>query len=235
MRKMKLAAVAMLGAATLGLSACETGFPAQVSRFQMMPAPAGQSFFVVPMDPRLNGSLEFQRYGSIVAQALQAQGYAPAATPQAATLVVNLGYGVDGGTVEYQNDPFAYDRFGSPFGYGPLDYGSRFGYYRPYYSRFGYAGYGYRDPFYYGWDDPFYAGRGVTSYTVYKSNLDLDIRRRGDNQSVFEGHAKARSESDDLNRLVPNLVEAMFTGFPGRNGETVRITVPPAKAAPGRY
>jgi hypothetical protein len=26
---------------------------------------------------------------------------------------------------------------------------------------------------------------------------------------------------------VPNLVEAMFTNFPGRSGETVRITVPP--------
>ncbi|MEO7787114.1 MAG: DUF4136 domain-containing protein [Sphingomicrobium sp.] len=229
---MKLAAAAMLGAATLGLTGCATGFPAQVSRFQMMPAPVGQTFFVVPMDPRLAGSLEFQRFGSFVAQALQAQGYAPANSPQSATLLVNMGYSVDRGTVEYQRDPFAYDRFGSPFGYGGgFGYGNRFGYYRPYYSRFGYGGFGYRDPFYYGWDDPFYAGRGISSYTVYKSNLDLDIRRRGDNQSVFEGHAKARSESDDLNRLVPNLVEAMFTGFPGRNGETVKITVPPPGAA----
>jgi len=226
---MKLAAVAMLGATTLGLSACETGFPAQVSRFQMMPAPAGQSFFVVPMDPRLAGSLEFQRFGGVVAQALQAQGYSAAPNPQSASLLVNMGYAVDRGTVEYQSDPFMYDRFSSPFGYGPFGYGSRYGSYRPYYSSFGY---GYRDPFYYGWDDPFYAGRGVTSYTVYKSNLDLDIRRRGDNQSVFEGHAKARSQSDDLNRLVPNLVEAMFTGFPGRNGETVKITVPPPGRAP---
>ena len=231
MRKMKLAALAMLGAATLGLTGCATGFPAQVSRFQMMPAPAGQTFFVVPMDHRLNGSLEFQRYGAVVAQAMQAQGYRPAATPQSATLIVNMGYGVDGGTVEYQSDPFAYSRFGSPFGYGGFGYGSRFGYYRPYYSHFGY---GYRDPFYYGWDDPFWGGSGITSTIVYKSNLDLDIRRRGDNQSVFEGHARARSSSDDLNRLVPNLVEAMFTGFPGRNGETVKITVPPPGRVPPR-
>ena len=40
------------------------------------------------MDPRLNGSLEFQRFGAYVAQAMQAQGYAPATTPQAATLLV---------------------------------------------------------------------------------------------------------------------------------------------------
>ena len=29
--------------------------------------------------------------------------------------------------------------------------------------------------------------------------------------------------------LVPNLVEAMFTGFPGNSGETVRISVAPEK------
>ncbi|MDP9085840.1 MAG: DUF4136 domain-containing protein [Pseudomonadota bacterium] len=228
MRKMKLAVVAMLGAATLGLSACETGFPAQVSRFQIMPAPAGQSFYVVPMDPRLNGSLEFQRFGGFVAQAMAAQGYAPAANPQSASLLVHMGYGVDRGRVEYQSDPFAYNHFG----YGRFGgFGGGFGFGRGfYYPRFG----GYRSAFYYGWDDPFWAGSGITSYTIYKSNLDLDIRRRGDNQSVFEGHAKARSESDDLNRLVPNLVEAMFTGFPGRNGETVKITVPPPGRVPPR-
>ena len=229
MRIKNLAAAAMLGAAVIGLSGCATGFPAQVSRFQMMPAPAGQSFFVVPMDPRLGGSLEFQRFGAYVAQALQAQGYAPAPNSQAATLLVNMGYAVDRGTTEYQSDPFASSRYG--YGYGgfgsPYGFGGYYG--RPYYyPRFG----GFRSAFYYGWDDPFYSpfDSGITSYTVYRSNLDLDIRRKGDNQSVFEGHAKARSQNDDLNRIVPNLVEAMFTGFPGRNGETVKITVPP----PGR-
>ena len=29
--------------------------------------------------------------------------------------------------------------------------------------------------------------------------------------------------------LVPNLVEAMFTDFPGHNGETVRISIAPEK------
>ena len=55
----------------------------------------------------------------------------------------------------------------------------------------------------------------------------MDIRRAADGQSLFEGTAKARSRTDNLQLLVPNLVEAMFTGFPGRSGERVRITVPP--------
>jgi hypothetical protein len=228
----KLAGALLLGAGALGLTGCATGFPAQVSRFQAMPAPAGQTFFVVPMDSRLNGSLEFQRFGSYVSQAMAAQGYAPAASPQAASLIVNVGYKVDNGTTEYVEDPFAYSRYGyGGFGRGGFGFGGGFGRgYRPFYSRYG----GFYSPFYYGWDDPFWYGGGVQRYTEYKSNLDLDIRRKGDNQSVFEGHAKARSTTDDLNRIVPNLVEAMFTGFPGRNGETIRITVPPPARTPAQ-
>ena len=37
-------------------------------------------------------------------------------------------------------------------------------------------------------------------------------------------------KSEELDALVPNLITAMFTGFPGRNGETVRITVPNRKS-----
>jgi hypothetical protein len=42
---------------------------------------------------------------------------------------------------------------------------------------------------------------------------------------MFEGLAQAHSRNNQLPLLVPNLVEAMFTGFPGNSGETVRITV----------
>lgn len=231
MRSFKLAAALALGVSAAALSGCATGFPAKVSRYQAMPAPQGQSFVVVPMDARAIGGLEFSRFAGMVAQAMQAQGYAPAASIAQATMVVRLGYGVDQGTVQYDRDPFGY-------GYGAYGYGDPFyrgyrgyrGYYgRPYYSRWGY--YGHRSPFFYGWDSPFGSpygyGGGLSSYTVYKSHLDLDIRRKSDNAALFEGRAQARSHNDNLGTLVPNLVEAMFTGFPGRSGETVRITVPP--------
>ena len=221
----KLAAAAFLGVASLGLSACAVGLPTQVSRYQAMPAPQGQSFFVVPASGQPAG-LEFSRYAAFVGQALQAQGYAQAPSPQAATMLVKVNYGVDQGTTEYRVDPFYRNRgFYSPF------YGGYYGSWgRPmYYSRYSrYRGY---SPFYYGWDDPFYSpfDRGIDSYEVYKSFLDMNIVRRVDNAPLFEGHAKARSSNDNLGVLVPNLVEAMFTGFPGRNGETVRITVPPRR------
>ena len=206
-------------AALLALGGCATGLPTQVSRYQAMPAPAGQSFVVQPADPADRGGLEFSRYADLVRRHLVEQGYSEASSPQTATLVVSLDYGVDDGRQQVVTRPaLGYRRFG----YGGFGY-------RPYWSRFG--GYGrFRSPFYYGWDDPFwYRGYGeeIDVYTVYTSFLDMDIKRSSDGESVFEGIARARSRTDELGVLVPNLVEAMFTGFPGNSGETVKITVAP--------
>jgi hypothetical protein len=222
MRIRKLAAAAALGVAAVGLSGCATGLNTQVSRYQPAALPAGATFYVVPKQGPADP--QFYRYASILSQQLAAQGYQPAGAPQAADMLVRVDYGVDEGHTEIVDDPFryGYGRYG--FGYRDPFFDPFWGGYwgRPYFSRWG----GY--PFYYGWDDPFFygGGYGVSSYTVYKSFLDMDIVRRADNAPLFEGHAKARSQSDELDKLVPSLVTAMFTGFPGRNGETVKITVP---------
>ncbi|HEX8380219.1 MAG TPA: DUF4136 domain-containing protein [Allosphingosinicella sp.] len=208
-------------AALLALGGCATGLPTQVSRYQAMPAPAGQTFAIQAADPDDRGGLEFSRYAELVRRHMTAQGYSEAASPQSASLIVSLDYGVDDGRQQVVTRP-------ALGGYGRFGYGG-FGY-RPYWSRFG--GYGrLRSPFYYGWDDPYwYRGWGdeIDVYTVYTSFLDMDIRRP-DGQAVFEGTARARSRTDELGVLVPNLIEAMFTGFPGNSGETVKITVAPER------
>jgi hypothetical protein len=227
----KLTGAAFLGIGAVALAGCATGLPTQVTRYQALPAPSGQTFYVVPESG--TPTLEFGQFASLVARQLEAQGYRPAGTPQAANMVVRLSYGVDQGQRVYTQDPFARSRYYDPFfrgAYSPF-FGGYYG--RPYYSRFGYYG-GLRSPFYYGWDDPFWYSSGfggrVDSYVVYKSGLDMTITRKADNQPLFEGHVKARSQTDQLGVLVPNLIQAMFTGFPGRNGETVKITVPAQKS-----
>jgi hypothetical protein len=220
MRIRKLGAVIALGVSALGLSACAESINTTVSRYQAMPAPQGQTFFVTPAGGLANnGGLEFQRYAAIVAQQLQARGYTPATNPQSANMIVQFGYGIDRGQVRYVEDPFSRGRYG----YG--------GFYSPFYSpfyrpRFGYGwGGGYR----WGWDDPFwYGGRGgIDSYVEYRSQIDLHIRQAGTNAPLFDGRAQARSETNRLDVVIPSLVDAMFTGFPGRSGETVKITIPP--------
>src|SRR5256885_14172642 len=121
MRIRQLAAAAALGAAALGLSACAEQLSTTVSRYQAMPAPQGQTFFVVPAGGMAaNGGLEFQRYAGIVAQQLQARGFQPASSLQSANMVVQFGYGVDHGQTRIVEDPFVR----SPFGYGGCGWGA---------------------------------------------------------------------------------------------------------------
>jgi hypothetical protein len=240
MRFRTLAAAAALGLAACGLSACATGLTTQVSRYQPAAIPAGASFYVVPK--RGPADAGFYRYASMVSQQLTAQRFRPAGAPQSADVLVRVDYGVDQGRREIVSDPYygpgyGWGRYGGFGSYGFGRYG-RFGYRDPFYDPFWgvyygrpyFSRWGGGSPFYYGWNDPYSYGGGVREYTVYKSFLDMDIVRRGNNAPLFEGHAKARSQTDQLDKLVPNLITAMFTGFPGKNGETVKITVPPKKA-----
>ena len=205
--------------ALLALGACATPFRADVARFQSLPVPQGQTFYVQAADPKLQGGLEFAQYAALVSQRLAQQGYQPAASARAATLVVMIDYGVDDGREKVVTTP-GFGGFGG-WGYPGFGYGG-WGY--PY-GRFGYGG--YRSAFFWGWNDPFWGGSEVSSYTVYTSHLEMTINRTANGERVFEGKAKAHSSNDNLTELVPNLVEAMFTNFPGRSGEEVKITIPP--------
>ena len=218
MRIRKFSAAIALGAAAIALSACAQSITSTVSRYQAMPAPQGQTFYIVPAGGMANnGGLEFQRYASIVAQQLQARGYQPASDSKSANMVVQFGYGVDRGQVRYVEDPF----YRSRYGYGGF-YGPYWGLYRP---RFGW---GWGGAYSWGWDDPFWYGygSGIGSYVEYHSQIDLHIRQAVTNAPLFDGRAQARSETNRLDVVIPSLVDAMFTGFPGRSGETVRITIP---------
>jgi hypothetical protein len=207
----KAFAALALPLALVSLGGCATPFRADVARFQALPAPQGQTFFIEAADPRNRGGLEFAQYAGLVSRHLAAVGYQPASGPKSANLIVTLDYGVDNGKEKIVTRPGlgygGWGRFGHPWGWGP------------------------RSAFYWGWNDPFWYDPWdypeIDSYTYYTSFLDMTINRAADGQRLFEGKAKARSRTDNLTELVPNLVEAMFTNFPGRSGEEVKITIPP--------
>lgn len=208
-RRTALFAVPVLA---LALSACATPFKADVARFQALPAPQGQSFVVTASDPRLQGGLEFGQYAGLVTQQMSQLGYVPASDPARADMVVSFAYTVDNGREKVVSDNFG-GGFGA--GFGPWGRGG-------FYGRRAF-GWGFYDPFIFGpgWNND------VRSYTVYTSEIDLKIDRTADNRRLFEGRAEAQSRSKNLQYLVPNLVEAIFTDFPGQSGETVRISIAP--------
>lgn len=221
-RTIKLASVPIILAS---LAACATPFRADVSRFQtQLPAPAGESFAVVADNPSLAGGLEFSMYADHVEAQMQRLGYAQAASPENASLLVRFDYGVDNGRERIRSTGYRDPFYDSWYGYNP-HFRSRLGHR---------SSLGYRSPFYgnrwgYGFYDPWFGGPEVTSTTVYTSAIDLKIDRAATGERLFEGKAEAMSTSNRLQYLVPNLVEAMFTDFPGSSGETVRISIAPEK------
>ncbi|MES2699380.1 MAG: DUF4136 domain-containing protein [Pseudomonadota bacterium] len=218
---LKKGAKVIAGALLLaGLAACATPFRADVSRFaSQLPAPQGQSFAVVADDPELAGGLEFAQYADRVEERMAALGYTEASSPENATLLVRFDYGVDNGRERVRQSSLGYrDPFYDPwFSYQPVIYRDRAGNSRVAYVPGRNWGYGFYDPF--------FDRGGVESYTIYTSGASLKIDDRATGQRLFEGEAEAVSRSNRLQYLVPNLVEALFTDFPGNSGETVRISI----------
>lgn len=209
--RLRMAAAAFI---LMGLAACASPFQANVSRFQsQLPPPSGQTFTVIAEDPALAGGIEFSQYAALVEKQMAAQGYSPVDNMDDAQLVVRFDYGVDNGRERIRTTGRSHypGYWGSWYGYSP------------------YWGHPWRTGmWHYGWYDPWF-DNGIDAYTVYTSGIDLKIDRRADGARLFEGKAEAVSTSNQLQNLVPSLIEAMFTGFPGNSGETVRITIAPDK------
>lgn len=206
--KGRLARIALPLALAAGLAACAPAFKADVSRFQsQLPAPQGETFAIVADDPKLDGGLEFALYADQVAAQLTELGYTRAPDGANASLLVRFDYDVDNGRerVRTTNVGFADPFFGPGIGFG--------------------RGFGFRRGFAFGFYDPFLAGPNVRSFTVYTSGIELKIDSTATGERLFEGKAQALSRSNRLQKLVPNLVEALFVDFPGNSGETLRITI----------
>jgi hypothetical protein len=210
--------IAIAALALGALAACTSTFRSDVTRFQsQLPAPQGQTFAVVAEDPALAGGLEFSQYAELVTEEMAALGYTPT-HPDQAMLLVRFDYAVDNGRERVRRSSFARDPFyNSWYSYQPVFYRDREGRTRVTYVPSRRWGFGFNDPWF----------NDVDTRTVYSSGIELKIDRAADGERLFEGRAQALSASNKLQYLVPNLVEAMFTDFPGNSGETVRISIAP--------
>ena len=198
MRSMRLL---ILAPVLLFLAGCASTFEAQVTRFHKLERPAGQTIKIVPQDDRKVGSLEFQTYASMIAPELEKLGYKVVAPTAASDLVARIDYGVADGNTVVRSDP-------THIGWG-------YGYYRPWYGP---------------WYDFGVYDRRIDSYIVFPRHLDLQIVR-GDlkptdpNWMVYEGHVTSRGRSDKLPDVMPLLIQALFTNFPGESGATNEVDI----------
>ena len=207
---MKKFAVALVG--VLALSACTSTkyVVSDVTRFHELPMSGdGASFAIAPVNEDQQTSLAFKTFSDVVVDALQARGLrefsGEGSTPD---YVVTFTYEVDGPS------PDTYSRYGA----GRYGFGYGFGYY----GRYGGIGYG--------------PGSDVKTKQIYIRRVDLDIFEgptygTDSAKRVFEGHAVSEGTTNQVEPVLPYMIQAIFRDFPGASGESiiVKVEVPPAE------
>ncbi len=192
----------------LALSACApTLVRTDVTRFHRLDGPAtDRAFTILPRDQQ-RGSLEFQRYAEMVAAQLERRGWRPVPASQPADTVVLLEWGAgQPRTVTWQSPSSVY----SGFGWGPRSHWYGAG-----------VGIPLGDPF------PYWETRSATYFPKWVALDILDARAWPEERRVvFEGRAVTESGRREIAPVMPYLVEALFTGFPGASGGTVEVDVP---------
>ncbi len=201
----------LLAIATLAfLAACAQPFEARVQSFQSMPPSQGQSFYVKPANPERQGSLEFAAYANLVATEMQKQGFRPAASPETADLTVLMDFSSGPGRERISTRPST----------------------SPNWGWYGGGGWWGRNPAWWGpwgWGGDPWGGQEVYSFTVYPAYLHVQISKTADKSPLFEGRAETTTRSNDLPSIMPNLVSALFTDFPGASARSQVVRVPASR------
>jgi hypothetical protein len=185
------------------LSGCAATMQADVTQFTSgRPLPAGATFAVAAEGDQ-NGNLEFQHYAALVGGALQDHGFRAAQPGAPADLMVVLHYGSSGNHTELWSDP--------AWGWG---------------GGWGWGGWGWRHPGY-----PYGPYGPTESQTYYSEMLEVQIYdgaawRSNTRTMLYQGRAVGDATVNEISAAVPALVTALFTHFPGNNGQIERVTVP---------
>ena len=182
---------------------CTRDIDCTVTAFHERPLPQGETIRIEPIDPAEWGSLEFKEYAAMIATQLKAVGYTPVGKGDAAELVAEIDYKIDSGKTAITRRSSSYVRYHFYYGH----------YYRPYYHGL----YDY-------WEPPFY------SETVYNRSLSMNIVKaegqKGPGRKVlFESWVLSTGRENKLHGIMPYLVTAMFTNFPGESGVSKIITI----------
>lgn len=180
-----------------------------VTRFHTLaPASAPRSFSMLP-GPNQRGSLEFESYAQLVGAELESRGWRPVAATAGAEpeAVVFVHWALGQPRTETWQSPTS---VWGGYGWGPHPW---------------WGGGAWYDPF------PYSETRSITYYPKWLSVdiLDGPSWRDGKPRRLFEGRAVAEGTRPILPPAIPYLVRALFTDFPGANGQTVNVELPVGK------
>jgi hypothetical protein len=190
----------------VALAACNTPryVVSDVTRFHSLPASSsGQSFVIATVDAEQGQSLAFRQYADVITSKLTAMGLKAFNGPiDGADYVVTLRYDMRGPTPDIESRT-------THFGFG--------------------AGWGGRHSHFGGWYEPDWDNYTDTKQ-MFTRQVSVDIYRGSTyntprRERIFEGRALSTGQQGQLEPVVPYMLDAMFKDFPGRSGETQRVSV----------
>jgi len=191
-------------------------FVTDVTQFHDWPQRETEHRFVVLARDKAKGeTLEFASYARQLVAELAKRGFRQAKNIEQSDIVVLFDYSVDAGTVESYPVPV--------YGYYPDQYRLVHGMTRdgkPFSAHVYHSG--------------SYEPIGYTqeTRTIYKRDLIIDIVaakpwRRGKTVKRYEGRVISVGSEQQLVNIVPRMIEALFTDFPGQSGKTRTIVLSP--------
>lgn len=204
----------MLGLAvlSLALSGCATGVVrSNVTTFHQWSPELAKKLYAFQRSAEEEKSLEYQYYEDQVRLALGQYGLLHAPKGTSADLIVDV---MANQTVRDVTviepapiDPFWYP---SPF-------------YPPMFGHYGH--YGYYGPVSPLWIDPWPRYQREVRYPLYTRRLHVTITRASDGSKVYEGTATNEGRNPELAKVMPYLIDGLFSEFPGPSGVPRRVNV----------
>jgi hypothetical protein len=177
------------------MSGCASTIKTQVTPFHEWPNYVQDKTYVFERTKDQDNNLEYRNYESLVRGELARLGFEEASDVRSARLKASLGYNNRARDVRV-----VYPVVMDPFWYGP----AWRGYYGPFY-----------DPFWYG---PPVVERREESFQVFTRQLRFTLAQMSDGKKVYDTTVVSEGTNGTLAAVMPYMVRAAFTDFPGRSG-----------------
>ena len=184
------------------LAGCGTMIRSDVTTFHEWPDALPDKSYVFERTKEQNDSLEYRNYENLVRKELNRLGFTEAPSGTRPALKVAIRYSIDGRDVR-EVYPVVVHPY--PYWYGP----AWRGYYGPFY-----------DPF---WFSPPIVERRVSQYQLFNRQLHIALSRMSDNKKLFETTVVSEGTNGSLAAVMPYMIRAAFTEFPGKSGVPRRV------------
>jgi hypothetical protein len=168
---------------------------------------------VLPIDGSQTNSLEFNAVSNYLLKKFESVGYVSDEKTKTAEYFAYITYGIDNGKTTSSTVPiFGQTGGGTSFSSGTVNSGNRFG---------SYSGTTTTMPTY------GMIGAVPVDTTVFKRVVNIDVYKKETQiQKKYELRGVSVGTCGNINVVLYNIIDGMFTNFPGVNGQTKVVEIP---------